>query len=501
MFNKLTPKEAKRQKVILFLIIVLCIYIGYELVGIFSHSHVSNDVALEENAPVEKVLPPVQKEEQVKEQPIEKLLNQGNSNSTEMEKLINEYQSLQQKEALLQQKLSIAEAKKRIADLNTKLASLGETSVVDNKSDGSLSVLDLRLLYLDYQDGHWTATVGNIRTNSTFNDLVLGSRIGTDWKIVNIDANGVIVASRDGQKYFIDFNKVKKTSFVPQPKKIVEKKAFHKANLSKKVGYHKNVVKPKTTWSKVAVIKTQAPKVVQETSVQEAPVEQKMDAPKVLTPSAPVVVQATVAATAKPEMHATFTEQDVKESEVQPVTGNEKQKEVTNEQPQADTQVAAADKVDSSSKGEVVPASTSDAKEPLSQDNKEVVTPDQASTVVAQPSAENQKEVQPQTTLDEAVNQPKEEAKPTQATFTERDVTLVNITDDQQQHDAAAQNDSPKEAATLNSDAQNDQKTPAPVATSEQNDDQQEKSLPDQNQTTKTANNDSPSLVLDPSKY
>jgi|GEM_PF-6189412 len=126
---------------------------------------------------------------------------------SEEDALMHEYQELKKEEMLLNQRLAIAQAKQKINELNSKISSLGGTKEVrtspvamDKKPTG------YRLVYVDYHDGQWAATLSD-SSGSNLQEVVTGGKLPDGARVVSISAKGVTI-QKGSKKMLLTFSGV-----------------------------------------------------------------------------------------------------------------------------------------------------------------------------------------------------------------------------------------------------------------------------------------------------
>lgn len=110
--------------------------------------------------------------------------------------LANKLQLLKMQRQVLQEQEAIAETEKKLRELGVGGAGQQLTA---QTSTGST---DLKLVYLDYQQGQWTATVS---MGGRFYEVNRGTMLADGFRVAHISSTGVVV-SRNGQRNLLSFS-------------------------------------------------------------------------------------------------------------------------------------------------------------------------------------------------------------------------------------------------------------------------------------------------------
>lgn len=117
----------------------------------------------------------------------------ANTEQSQYLKLVNQYQLLKMQHMLLEEEVAIAAAKQKIAQMNIDAGGQGYSDSDSGYTDsGVITPADenaLNVVYIDYQDGRWHATLNN---HGQFEEVVIGSRLSDGSKIISIDRRGVV---------------------------------------------------------------------------------------------------------------------------------------------------------------------------------------------------------------------------------------------------------------------------------------------------------------------
>ncbi len=198
--------------------------------------------------------------------------------------LVNNYKLAKMKHQVLQEELAIANVRHKIALLNEKTLSTDDNDARTNfggfgiqsaNSDKS----EIKLVYLDYQNNQWSATLKN---GNRFSEINAGAQLSDGSHIIAINRHGVLIQS-GSHRYNLSFNGI-----TPLPNQSKSPFATTtKTNLFKKASSPKKAAKPK---SKSKSMKTQKAKSTQR---KTAFIEQKIIHHKVaaLNPSYPAALK------------------------------------------------------------------------------------------------------------------------------------------------------------------------------------------------------------------
>lgn len=122
--------------------------------------------------------------------------------------LVHQYEYAKMENKILQQEVAIANSRHKIAKLNQSLAI--EPSITGNLTPSNFGVNnaqsnssnELKLVYLDYQNNHWSAT---LQSEGHFHDISPGSQLADGQRIVAINKQGVLI-SKGAHRFTVDFN-------------------------------------------------------------------------------------------------------------------------------------------------------------------------------------------------------------------------------------------------------------------------------------------------------
>jgi hypothetical protein len=204
---------AKKQQFLLFLIIIACGYIAWQLYDIFNPKLPDVSVKkIQENiapATIKAPLPgqqpllpaasapeptatPATAAEPTAAKPV--LENSDLTNQEQMQylRLMNQYQLLKMKHMLLEEEVAIATAKQKIAAIGGDTADIGD-NFAGGSEGGAITTFDesgYNLVYIDYQNGKWNATINN---KGHFEEVIIGSKLSDGARVVDIDSKSVIL--------------------------------------------------------------------------------------------------------------------------------------------------------------------------------------------------------------------------------------------------------------------------------------------------------------------
>lgn len=196
-----------RQKILIPLIIIAFIYVGWQIYHLFfvssSNQALSHPIALANASPGETIAQPdlqIERDQLVlpEHKTIAKLSSQAATDqSTEYQRLANQYRELEAKRMLLEEKMAIANTEHKIAELNAKLSKFDNTGM-NTSFDKERAY---KLIYLDRQNGIWSAT---LRDNNTFLEVKPGTKLSDGSRAVAIDSKGVVLV-KNGKTDLLTF--------------------------------------------------------------------------------------------------------------------------------------------------------------------------------------------------------------------------------------------------------------------------------------------------------
>lgn len=184
---------SKKQKILLPFIILVLIYIGWQIYNlIFGSKNV-----IQSKHSLVKIHPT---RESIR-------LNSHSSITTEQSeylKMINHYNLLKLKHLLLEEEAAITAAKQRIIKSRSEISNMTRNmeSEVDFELDGILASAVYELVYLDYQKGHWNALLNQ---GGRFFEVQDGTKVANGDRVLRIDKDGVVI-NHKGQILQITFD-------------------------------------------------------------------------------------------------------------------------------------------------------------------------------------------------------------------------------------------------------------------------------------------------------
>jgi hypothetical protein len=251
----------RRQKILIPLIVIAFIYIGWQVYNIFFAGQgvsapvsekkliLSQSVSPQQpsQAQTSEAMPMPMPRPQVQDVPEKKPISDISVQTVQSDaylKLMKEYQVLEAQRMLLQEKVAIAEMKQKIADLNSKLSQLPS---VTTEAAKTAKGLPYKLIYLDHQQGQWTATLAD--ADNVFREVTFGSKLNGGYKVLAVNSKGVVIKHASGKLMQLTFNGViqlraappkprYQIKIVPRTKPIVKKQVVKPIPI---------IVLPKTT--------------------------------------------------------------------------------------------------------------------------------------------------------------------------------------------------------------------------------------------------------------
>lgn len=121
-------------------------------------------------------------------------------------KLVNQYQLVKMQRMVADEQAAMVSSKEKIAEANQQIAKMSggvvqnSASILDN-SPSSTSPTGYQLMYIDYQNGHWTATLNK---NGQFQEVEVGTTLSDGTRILKIDQNGAVI-NQSGKTYLLNF--------------------------------------------------------------------------------------------------------------------------------------------------------------------------------------------------------------------------------------------------------------------------------------------------------
>jgi septal ring-binding cell division protein DamX len=156
--------------------------------------------------------------------------NQQNliSNQKAYLELSNNYEIAKMKRKLLQEELAIANTRYEIGVLNHKFQTLDGSDHRPTTADSrQKSIDDLRLVYLDFQNGSWSATLAN---GNQFQQVNVGAQLPDGSYVMTINNRGVIM-QRGNYRYNVNFNGITPLTPLQEQKSLEQNSNLSHATL------------------------------------------------------------------------------------------------------------------------------------------------------------------------------------------------------------------------------------------------------------------------------
>ena len=220
-------RQAKKQKILLALILIACAYIVWQFYGIYGGANFSSAAAITAKKAANSSVvsaanntskPPVLANLAGSAPILQENISQKSMTDQESDlaqerytKMLDQYQLLKMKRMLLEEEVEIATAKQKIATLGGSAdnGALNDSAALgyggDVSANSSAAQLDddgYSVVYIDYQAGNWSAT---INYQGRFEEVAVGTRMADGGKIIDIDRKGVIL-KRGAQYLKLTFN-------------------------------------------------------------------------------------------------------------------------------------------------------------------------------------------------------------------------------------------------------------------------------------------------------
>lgn len=120
-------------------------------------------------------------------------------------RLVNRYQLLKMRRMIVEEEAAIASSQAKIAQFNQQAGTTTTPSAFPSATTitgtATPSTAGYQLMYIDYQDGRWSAILNH---NNRFKEVYVGTVLSDGTRIMKIDSNGVITR-RKGLQYLISF--------------------------------------------------------------------------------------------------------------------------------------------------------------------------------------------------------------------------------------------------------------------------------------------------------
>lgn len=135
--------------------------------------------------------------------------------------LVSRYQLVKMQRMVTDEEAALVGSKEKIAELNQQIAKFGGATSLESGSTAvtsepsATSPTGYQLMYIDYQNGRWTATLNK---NGQFQETNVGSTLSDGTRILKIDQNGVVI-SQDNKTYLLNFYGSTELANAPSPVK------------------------------------------------------------------------------------------------------------------------------------------------------------------------------------------------------------------------------------------------------------------------------------------
>jgi septal ring-binding cell division protein DamX len=121
-------------------------------------------------------------------------------------KLVDQYQLVKMQRLVADEQAAMVASKEKIAEANQQIAKISGGPVDNSQSmvggePTTTSPTGYQLMYIDYQDGHWTATLNK---NGQFQEVNVGTTLDDGTRVLKIDQNGTIIR-QDDKTYLLNF--------------------------------------------------------------------------------------------------------------------------------------------------------------------------------------------------------------------------------------------------------------------------------------------------------
>lgn len=114
--------------------------------------------------------------------------------------LVNRYQIIRMQRMLADEEAALYTSKAKVVELNQQISKITGTAVTNNLFGPPSSGLSIgyQLMYIDYQNGRWTATLNQ---SGRFIEVNAGTTLPDGARVIKIDQNGVVI--RKWNRYYL----------------------------------------------------------------------------------------------------------------------------------------------------------------------------------------------------------------------------------------------------------------------------------------------------------